>query len=455
MSRELNAALALVRTNDAQVTRQPDDAQALDDNCAEFNQKHACVTVGANVRVLVVREDGYDLMRLQEFKAKYDNRTIRKGTRLINAAEAWWTHQHRRTFDRIVFRPGESETDDGQFNMWRGFAVTAQSGSCQRYLDHLRNNIAQNDAQLYDWVLSWLANLVQHPMRKPGTALILRGKQGVGKSIVGRPFADILGRRHYVTVASDSLLTGRFNSHLEASLLVQMEEGFWAGNKAAESAIKHLVTGETQQIERKGVDSLEVPNFVRVLITSNATWVVPAAAEERRYAVLDVGSTCQQDAKYFAAICEELDNGGSAALLHFLLMYSYNFETIKRVPDTAALAEQKRVTMDGPHSWLLDVLTAGNLPGEIGHGLSLNSALYDHYITAATKLGIRHRSAETELGMMLHAMFPEIDPRRVVRDGGRVYVRQFPRLEVCRARFNEVTGVGIAFDDPTADWGGR
>ena len=51
---------------------------------------------------------------------------------------------------------------------------------------------------------------------------------------------------HHVTVAQPSELTGNFNAHLQNALLIQVEEGFWAGDKSAEGTPKNLVTSETR-----------------------------------------------------------------------------------------------------------------------------------------------------------------------------------------------------------------
>ena len=54
--------------------------------------------------------------------------------------------------------------------------------------------------------------------------------------------------------------------------------------KSAEGRLKGLVTSEYQLIEVKGVDQFKSPNYVRLMMTSNEAWVVPAGKDERRFA---------------------------------------------------------------------------------------------------------------------------------------------------------------------------
>ena len=79
-------------------------------------------------------------------------------------------------------------------------------------------------------------------------------------------------------------MVGRFNSHMISLLLLHADEGFWAGDKKAEGRLKDLVTGKTHPIEFKGKEAFWINNYVRLFVTGNPDWVVPAGFEERRFA---------------------------------------------------------------------------------------------------------------------------------------------------------------------------
>ena len=57
--------------------------------------------------------------------------------------------------------------------------------------------------------------------------------------------------------------------------MLVLTEGFWAGSHEAESVLKALIMEPEIAIERKGVDVRFVPSYTRVMMTSNAEWVVP------------------------------------------------------------------------------------------------------------------------------------------------------------------------------------
>ena len=241
-------------------------------------------------------------------------------------------------------------------------------------------------------------------------------------------------------------MTGRFTGHLEHRLLLQADEAFWAGSKDGEGMLKSLVTSETLAIERKGIDAYDAANYTRLLVTSNQAWVVPAGLDERRFAVFDVGNAHRQDHAYFAAMATELASGGYGALLHLLLTRRYTEASVRAVPQTRALVEQTIASLPPKEAWLLDLLQSGTVPGVImpgGYARVSASALHDHYVEHAKRMGVAHRANETEFGIFIRKHLAIVKPlsgtwfldpsgRRVK---GRGYV--LAPLVKCRRSFTE------------------
>src|SRR6266516_4088424 len=97
-------------------------------------------------------------------------------------------------------------------------------------------------------------------------------------------------------------------------------------------------------------------------MSSNSEWVVPAGADARRYFVLDASDAHMRDNKYFAAIIRQMDDGGRAALLHYLLNLDTSKFDVRAVPQTAALADQKTRSRRGVDRLVELVAYSGTLP---------------------------------------------------------------------------------------------
>lgn len=427
-----------------------------------MNREYAYVLFGD--KPVVMRErvgaDGreeFQLLTVAGFHEWLKPRTMMNGDKRVQVSKLWAESPDRREYEGLQFDPS-CTIKPSFFNLWRGFSVkpNPNAGKCQRFLDHLAENVCRGDEALFSWVIGWFAALFQFPIDKLGTALVLRGGQGTGKTIVGRMIGSLLGT-HYVLVADSRYIVGRFNSHLANCLLLQLDEATWGGDHAAAGKLKDLITGDAQFIEYKGKEPIKVNNYVRLLVTGNNNWIVPAGIDERRFAVLDVGEGQQQKHEYFQAIEDEMNDGGREALLHYLLTLDLSDIPLRTIPSTMALVEQQVSTLPPEHQWWLDILGRGQLPGdEAGTGETEVRRLFGHYLGLMKDLGVNRRQSETGFGIALRRMVPGIvrNRRRVITPDGHElrWCYRLPKLAECRKMFEKIAGQHVGSDDTEDEW---
>ncbi len=419
---------------------------------SELNAKHAVVMVGGRCAVLTEVEEirrqykTITLSKQSDFTLFYKNRQIQVGNRRMELGTYWLQHPARRQYTKVVFSP--EGCAPGEYNLWRGFAVEPKEGNCDLYLEHTRDVICRGNEAHYRWVLAWKAGIVQHPCTRFGTSLVMRGAEGVGKGIEAKGFGRLFGQ-HFVHLTQSRHLVGNFNAHLREALVVFVDEAFWAGDKSAEGVLKALITEERHMVESKGFDPIQVDNYTHFLISSNNDWIVPAGATARRFAVFDVSDKHRQDIEYFKKIETQMQNGGSAALLHFLLHYDGSAVDLRRVPQTAALVDQKALSMTPVQRFWKNCLMHGSNTG-MHNPQWLQSVecrlLHKLYREEAEELGTRHRANETELGIQLKKLVPGLRKARrwyenvwpTGKDKRRRYEWDFPDLDTCRKAFDTV-----------------
>lgn len=428
----------------------------------ELNSQYAIIHLQDKVMVLHEHRDAFgrtifSLLSPDSFRLWLADRKVDIGMKEVPLADLWMTWDGRRKFNGMTFSPGGAP--EGLFNLWKGFAVEpSPRGSCELFKRHLLDNVCNGDVKRFTWLFAWFADLFQNPEIKPGTSVVLRGNQGVGKTIVGQVFGKLLGP-HYVQTGSSRFVSGQFNSHLISALLLHCDEAFWAGDKKAESILKDLVTGSEHFIERKGIDPYPVPNLLRLFITGDQEWLVPAGLRERRFALYDVAENRIQDTGYFREIIKELNDGGYERLLHELLEFDLTEVNLRTIPNGEGLLDQKIASLTPEQSWWLDVLSQGQLPFGCDEPRRCPvSVLFDHYVNHAHRQGARRRSIEVQLGRFLQKVVGEELTRykgtyRVDGLGseatGRIFV--FPPLQQCRAKFADSMKEAIDWDEDR-DW---
>lgn len=423
-----------------------------------INTKHAVARVSGKTVVMDFHPDGrVSYGTVGDLHNLYENDRRAKDDTTEAITKAWMREKGRRTYlEGIIFAP--NRVVEGAYNHWQGFSVEPYEGSeasrgCKLFLKHLRDVICSGNEDRYRYALQYWAHMIQKPEDKPGVAFVVKGKKGTGKDTI----AEYLGRivkHHYITIANKDQLTGKFNQHQEKCLLLHVQEGFWAGDKRDEGPLKYLITSRDVMIEPKGLNAFTVESVLRVFISSNERWVVPASDDERRFFVLNVSDKHRRDHTYFKALRAEMHGDGPSALLTYLSEMDLSDFEVRDVPDTEALAEQKVQGLKNVERWWISVLEHGSLmTAGSGHGITDSAwaggvvriekdEFRDNYVRwMRTRRYDGEEVNEREFGRRMMEMLPEIKQIRPSSKGSvrpRFYV--LPDLDAARRSFERYLG---------------
>ena len=389
--------------------------------------------------------------REKDFKLAYLNKRIKTGenpngsAKIETKAEAWLKHKHRREFTRVVFLPGAVSPPD-EFNLWRGFSFQPKKGDCSLYLEHLAENVCQDNAENYRWLIQWMAYQVRHPGDVGQSAIVVKGKKGTGKNIFAEGFANLWGQ-HGIVLGDTHSVTTNFNSHLRDKCVVVADEAFFAADPKQATLLKPLITGSMITIEYKGVNKEQVPNLLRLIIISNNEHVIPATPDERRYFVVTCGERHRRDSQYFGALLDQLNHGGYEALLYHLLheVDLTGFD-VHNPPMTDELQRQVELGLRGMERVWFEILRTGALPGyeRLPDGsVKLQAA---DLAAWANKNGadrwekITPNTVGNLLGTDKHALQPPMGFELKREKNNGAWYRVIPPLAEARKRWDELRG---------------
>lgn len=400
---------------------------------AKLNERFAVVDENGRMFVITTKPDAnfsgrerlvrYTFAAFRE-KLQPEQSTIHTGrsTQTEYLADSWLNWPKRRQYEGIAFDPSGKIPSD-YFNLWRGWAVEPAAGEWSMLRDHIREVICQRSEELDRYVLGWLAFLVQHPEDRPEAALVLRGREGTGKSLFGQAVRALAGT-HGFQVSNAKHLVGNFNAHLQNTLVLQADEAFFAGDRSHVSVLKSIITDPEIVIEGKGRDSILCRNRLHVIMTSNDEWVVPASLDARRFAMIDVSSKRKGDKAYFAELAAHVRKDETlAAMLFDLQRQNLDGFEVREVPQTAALQDQKVRSLDGLKAWLVDVLTAGRV-----------ASTFEEYVEAGREWRPFYTTDELHKSycawMNAQRRFDRLLPQNIF---GKELGRIFELLRECRA----------------------
>ena len=428
-----------------------------------LNRKHAIVDYSGEILVM---NENYDpslhrpyqtFSKKTNFFDRYANKPMQdpdNPKKQITEAQFWWKHAARRSYEGIVFSPGVGDVP-GYYNLWKGFFVQPVPGNWNSFRNHIFNIIANGDQEIFHWIMSWMARIVQDPGgEKPGTSIVMRGGQGTGKTFFAKMFGSLFGR-HYLYLSSSNHLTGSFNHHLRDALVVFVDEGFLVGDKKSEGLLKSMVTEHVLNIEQKFRDLTTVKNHINLIIASNNENIVPAGVDERRFFVMDISEAQKQNKAYFRAIAQQMNNGGREAMLYELLNWRYDLDALRTIPTTKALFDQKYNSMNSVQKFWYEKLQEGLLL-KTHQGWEkevIYPDLYDEYRVFADIINERHKVESTIFGKELKKLVKGMCQSKTNTNDQRYHVKKFPSLNVCRKEFEKYLGMKgmVDWDDDNSD----
>lgn len=281
-------------------------------------------------------------------------------------------------YDRQDFIPDRTKCPAKVFNLFDGFQAEKleypemTSEKIEELIKPIKihlNLLTTNNA---DWILDWLANIIQDPMnrsqvapliRDEGNMLVLGG--GTGKtSFFDWLMNHIIGEKYCYSIANNADLYGNFNGFMEGKLLVVVEEANGDANFKNNDILKAKLTQKKQSVNKKGIESYEVQDFSRWCFFSNNRNPIAINSHSRRFAVMDTNPAKRGDDVYFTKLFEEL-NKTEVKVAFF--RYLKNLKNVpcspvdwfKSIPNTNALREV--MTMNSPPivKWILYNLKAG------------------------------------------------------------------------------------------------
>jgi hypothetical protein len=407
----------------------------------ELNERFFKVPYGSDV---VVAEPGGNVdgtirfWSFENFDKLFVHEKVTVGKQTMCMGKYWREHEQASRKERFLYAPPGSRLlpllpDD--YNGWKGFTCEPHAGSWERNKAHVRDVICNGNAEVFEWVMDWLAALFQKPGEPAMTALVLLGGQGTGKGhFVDKMLGRCFDRQHYIHIIDRKAVFGDFNDALSGRVLTFIDEATWGGDKRDAGIIKGLITEPTISISRKFLPRVTEESMQHVVLASNEEWPVGLDKDDRRFGVLQVSGKHANSQTYFEPLLRELEEGGRQAMLAELMARPIT-NNLKQPPATDARTRLKRASFATDCAWWFDKLEEGVvLKGQNGWQQEIEKdQLYDDYVQALGTTGAHRKKHPSELGAFVRQMVPKVQEKRTRPDYKRKWV--LPTLAECRELF--------------------
>ena len=323
--------------------------------------------------IIVIEKDKWFLKKPTQFRElllKYNFNNPAEQEK-VKIAEVWFNHINRRQVLKIGFDP-TNNPDDDIFNIWKGlnisksFADTFDEDECKPLLDHILNVWCKGNETYYNYIMNWLAHLIQKPWIKMGVVICLRStKEGAGKGVVMNLLRKIIGDNHYFQCNNLEQLTGSFNSIGEGKILINLDEAFWGKDKKKEGMLKNMITEDTKYINKKHQAQYSIEDYCNYIVSTNNDCFIPAVEGGRRFFAVELsneyaGVSNKDKEAYFNNIIKT-SAGSFAKILYNRDISNFNPRSFDK---TDLLQEQIQHNWCSVRKWWFEVLNGGGLSGK-------------------------------------------------------------------------------------------
>jgi len=268
------------------------------------------------------------LMTPKDIGIQYENVSVIKpsdnGPKSVAYTNEWRLREDIRTFENVDFLPPPLVCEESTFNMYFGLRAeslppVADNIDISLFHSHL-HILCGEEERATEYVLNYLAHLVQFPGTLPRVALVFISNQGVGKNIFFENFAkSVLGTDLYLQTDNMDKLIGKFNMNHNKLLLI-MDEVQGRDSFTNSEAIKNMITAEDLQWERKGCDPVTIRNCGRAILFSQSLTPVKIEGSDRRFMLMECSDKVRNNTEYFKKLNSFLKDDTKARAIYDMLM---------------------------------------------------------------------------------------------------------------------------------------
>lgn len=217
----------------------------------------------------------------------------------------WIKDCEMKTFDKVDSIPHTLPQNPRIFNIWKNYPEHTSnecSGDIQPFLNHM-DIISGHEKIVTDFVILWLAHLLQRPEEKIGKMLNFAGVEGCGKGLFLETIKELIGYYNVFDTTSVDSVCGQFNGIIANKLLICLNELEFKHINPADGKLKGLVTDPRIFINEKNQTGYDMASYHRFIsFTNNLHLPIQTSANDRRKCIImcadDIVGNLQYGQKY-------------------------------------------------------------------------------------------------------------------------------------------------------------
>ena len=270
-----------------------------------------------------------------------------------NFFDRWTKDTTKKEVEKMDFLPEPLVCPINVYNLWGGFKYEDNVGDIDKFISLM--NLVDGGSE---YMIHYLAHLIQKPGEMPLVGIVLRGIEGSGKNSITEIMKRLVGDEHYFSTSDPGRdVFCRFSEAINKKLVINFDEAEAKKMFMFNEDIKCLITSRTTNYEKKGITPICMRSFVRCIVTTNNYTPLKISLTDRRWAVFNVLDTYVKNKKFWDEMYAWIDDADN---IGFIYNYLKNIDllgvNLKDIPETSALNEMKQACLPIEIKWITEFI---------------------------------------------------------------------------------------------------
>lgn len=247
-----------------------------------------------------------DIMKkeLQDIKLFKKDKNNKKSTSYYSAWDAYNKYSSLFHFNLIKFNDKRSDENFKIISYFHGFKYKKlkeiNHELIDDYLRLIREGIANNSQEINEYILKWIANIIQNPGIKNEVGLVLTGSQGTGKTSFTNVLEELTSG-YSDTIDGVKELTGEYTTVIENKMLIIANELLSAKSEFLTNmnALKSIITDKSKRGREIYGKFHYMENCCNLIFCSNYNKPIIINNDDRRYCIIKTSDKFKRNFDFF------------------------------------------------------------------------------------------------------------------------------------------------------------
>lgn len=284
---------------------------------------------------------------LKDYAEEYQ--IINENGKKSSIFQKWLADKDKKQYEDLVFDPSETIDTKKYLNTFTGFACKEWNDNNNKNIDSfhkLINNLCNHEQNVIEYILNYLAHIIQKPAEKSGKIIVFRGIEGIGKDSFHLLIEKILGSKYCLNTENFEEIFGRFNMAIKDKIFITLNETNAQDGLKYKDSLKAFATAQKTKYADKCIKSVEQNNYSRLFLFTNASSPVNIEMTSRRYIVIKTGWDLVNKTEYWNDFYKNLnDKEYIKSVYNFLKNRPISNFKINNIPITEEYKTMKENTV--------------------------------------------------------------------------------------------------------------